>query len=156
MLRLTEIVPGEHDAAGSVAGVLTMSFEERRRSRLRARLDDGREAALLLPRGTVLRDGDRLRAEGGEIVAVRAAPQTLSVARTEDGLLLARAAYHLGNRHVPVEVHGGWLAYEHDHVLDGLVAELGLTVETTKAPFEPEAGGYGHSARARGGHHHEH
>jgi urease accessory protein len=154
MLRLTEMVRGAEGEP--VAGVLTMPFADRRKSRLRARLDDGREVALLLPRGTVLRDGDRLRGEAGEIVAVRAAPQTLSVARTGDGLLLARAAYHLGNRHVPVEVHPGWLAYEHDHVLDGLVAELGLTVEQNTAPFEPEAGGYGHAGTERGGHRHEH
>lgn len=162
MLRLIEVVRGAEGEPA--AGVLTMPFDERRKSRLRGKLDDGREVALLLPRGTVLRDGDRLRAESGEIVVVRAAAQTLSVARTGDGLLLARAAYHLGNRHVPVEVHAGGLAYEHDHVLDGLVAELGLTVETAKAPFEPEAGGYGHAGTAggsetgsgRGGHRHEH
>ncbi len=73
-------------------------------------------------------------------------------------LLLARAAYHLGNRHVPVQVGPGWLAYEHDHVLDGMIEEMGLAVTTRRAPFEPEAGGYRHGgeAPAHGGHHHEH
>jgi urease accessory protein len=163
MLRLTQVI----DAAASAAAldeaprgapaqsVLTMRFEDRRRSRLRARLDDGREAALLLPRGTVLRDGDRLRdPEANEVVTVRAAAQTLSLARTADGLLLARAAYHLGNRHVPVQVGPGWLAYEHDHVLDHMVEELGLNVDTHVAPFEPEAGGYRHAANEAGAHHH--
>jgi urease accessory protein len=161
MLRLTELT--SHDGPRAVAGVLTLRFGDRRRSRLRARLDDGREAALLLPRGTVLRDGDRLRAEGDQaagdlVVAVRAAAETLSWASTDDPLLLARAAYHLGNRHVPVQVGAGWLAYEHDHVLDGMIREMGLRVSTREAPFEPEVGGYRHGgeAPAHGGHHHHH
>ncbi len=129
---------------------------------MRARLDDGREAALLLPHGTILRDGDRLRApDGDEVAVVRAAAQTLSVIHSEDPLLLSRAAYHLGNRHIPVQLGPGWLAYEHDHVLDGMVAELGLTVDTRVAPFEPEAGGYGRTSAKAGaasahGHHHHH
>ena len=75
-------------------------------------------------------------------------------------LLFARAAYHLGNRHVPVQLGPGWLAYEHDHVLDDMVADLGLRVETRVAPFEPEAGGYRHEGNSGGhgghGHRHEH
>ncbi len=156
MLRLTKILDAADRRAG--AGVLTLGFGDRRRSRLRARLDDGREAALLLPRGTILRDGDRLAApDGGEVVTVRAAAEALSLARARDELLLVRGAYHLGNRHVPVEIGSGWLAYQHDHVLDGLVAELGLEVETRMAAFEPEAGGYGRAPAGqtgRHGHHH--
>jgi urease accessory protein len=116
--------------------------------------------ALFLPRGIELRDGDHLRDETGALtVAVRAAEETLSWARADDRLLLARAAYHLGNRHVPVQIGLDWLAYEHDHVLDGMVAELGLSVEVRRAPFEPESGGYRHGGEAAahaGGHHHEH
>ena len=158
MLRFTEVVADRSRTlpAGSAGGaVLTLGFEERRRSRMRIRIDDGREAALLLPRGTVLRDGDRLRdPERDESVTVRAAAQTLSVVRATDPVALARAAYHLGNRHVPVQVGAGWLAYEHDHVLDDMVEELGLAVETRVEPFEPEAGGYRHGEN--GGHRHEH
>ena len=160
MLRFTDVVAEEDADAAAPAGVLTMRFEDRRRSRMRARLDDGREAAVLLPRGTILRDGDRLReAEGGLVVTVRAAAQTLSHVHISDELLLARAAYHLGNRHVPVQIGPGFLAYQHDHVLDGMVAEMGLRVETRRAPFEPESGGYRHGAgeaHRHGGHHHEH
>jgi urease accessory protein len=125
---------------------LTLSFEDRRRSRLLVRLDDLTEAALMLPRGTVLRAGDLLASTDGEAVVVRvkAAAETLSVARTADALLLARGAYHLGNRHVPLQIGVGWLAYQHDHVLDELARALGLAVTTEEGPFEPEAGGYRH------------
>jgi urease accessory protein len=150
MLRLTEVL-GD-DEGGSAVGVLTMRFEDRRRSRMRVALDDGREAALLLPHGTVLRDGDRLRdAAEGTVVSVRAAAQTLSFVATDDLLLLTRTAYHLGNRHIPVQIGQGWLAYEHDHVLDDMVADLGLRVEMRVAPFEPEAGGYRHGGQRGGG-----
>jgi urease accessory protein len=158
MLRFTEVVNDGRDP-GSIEpeqpGRLTLGFEDRRRSRMRLRIDDGREAALLLPRGTILRDGDRLRdAERGEVVTVRAAQQTLSLVRATEAVTLARAAYHLGNRHVPVQVGAGWLAYEHDHVLDEMIEELGLAVETQIAPFEPEAGGYRHGAASIEEHQH--
>ncbi len=152
--RLIELAP---PGAGTVRGTLTLPFGDRRRSRLRARLDDGREVALLLPRGTQLRDGDRLRDAAGDlVVAVRAAEETLSWVRADDRLLLARAAYHLGNRHVPVQLGPGWLAYQHDHVLDGMVREMGLPVEIWRAPFEPEAGGYRQSGGPGAPHGHQH
>jgi urease accessory protein len=129
---------------------LTLPFEQRQKSRLRTRLDSGEEVGLFLARGTVLRHGDRLRATDGRVIEVRAAPETVSTARTDDPLLLARAAYHLGNRHIALQLGPGWLRYLHDHVLDSMVRELGLTVIGEQAPFEPEAGAYG------GGHHHGH
>jgi urease accessory protein len=159
MLRFTEVVAhrGEAPSADTgAAAVVTLGFEDRRRSRMRIRIDDGREAALILPRGTILRDGDVLRdPERGDVVVVRAADQTLSMVHATGAVALARAAYHLGNRHVPVQVGAGWLAYEHDHVLDDMVEELGLAVETRVAPFEPEAGGYRHGA-SNEEHRHEH
>jgi urease accessory protein len=160
MLRFTEVLEGQGGkppVPSGTSGVLTLGFEDRRRSRMRTRTDDGREAALLLPRGTVLRDGDKLRdPDQDAVVTVRAADQTLSLVHAVDAVTLARAAYHLGNRHVPVQVGAGWLAYEHDHVLDDMVEDLGLTIETRIAPFEPEAGGYRHAASEFGEHHHEH
>jgi urease accessory protein len=159
-LRFTEVVPTE---TAEASGVVTLGFADRRRSRMRIHLDDGREAALMLPRGTILHDGDRLRdPESGVVVSVRAADQTLSFVHAAGAVALARAAYHLGNRHIPVQVGAGWLAYEHDHVLDQMVEELGLAVEAHFAPFEPEAGGYrhgaasGHSHGRAHGHEHEH
>lgn len=130
------------DAA--VAVTLTLPFEKRQRSRLSVCLDDGRPAGLFLPRGTVLRDGDRLRAADGLVAQVRAAPEPVSTAVSGEPAALLRAAYHLGNRHVAVQIGEGWLRYLRDHVLDGMVAGLGLTVSHETAPFEPEAGAYGH------------
>ncbi|HZL16405.1 MAG TPA: urease accessory protein UreE [Polyangia bacterium] len=144
MQKFTQVIVG--GVPGRSDGVLTLRFDDRRRSRLRTQLDDGREVALILPRGTILRDGDGLRAEDGAVVTVLAAPQALSLVRAEDPLRLAQAAYHLGNRHIPVQLGSDWLAYEHDHVLDGMVEDLGLLAETVSRPFEPEAGGYRHGA----------
>jgi urease accessory protein len=137
-------------AAESVAQArLVLPYDDRRRCRQRARLESGEEIALLLPRGTILRSGDRLVTDDGLVIAVEAAPEALSSATTADPLLLARAAYHLGNRHVPLQVEPGRLSYRHDHVLDHLVASLGLDVSAVQAPFEPESGayqGHGHPA----------
>jgi urease accessory protein len=148
MLQLREKVEGPPAEAsgGAACASLTLSLADRRKSRLRTRLDDGREATLLLPRGIALRDGDRLLdPQAQTMVIVKAAPEALSVACAADQRLLTRAAYHLGNRHVLVQLGSDWLAYEHDHVLDGMVRALGLTVTAERRPFEPETGGYSHA-----------
>lgn len=137
-LHITE---RQRDALPAQA-TLTLPFELRQKSRLRTRLDSGADVGLFLPRGTVLRHGDRLRAANGLIVEVRAAAETVSTAQTGEPLRLARAAYHLGNRHVALQFGSDWLRYLHDHVLDAMVRELGLTVVCEQAPFEPEAGAY--------------
>lgn len=131
---------------------LTLVFELRRRARLRARLDSGAEVGLLLERGLSLKHGQRLATKDGTLVVeVRARAELLSTVETADPHLLARAAYHLGNRHVPLQIEPGRLSYQHDHVLDGLMQELGLRAHAVERPFEPEAGGYG-----SGGHRHGH
>lgn len=132
---------------------LVLPFELRQRSRLRARLSSGVEAGLILERGTVLRGGDLLRADDGSVIAVVAALETVSTVRDSDPMRLARAAYHLGNRHVPVQIGDGWLRYGHDHVLDDMVRGMGLAVVVEQAPFEPEAGAYGHGGHHSHGHH---
>jgi urease accessory protein len=142
---------------GTAGATVTLTYDQRCKSRQRLKLDDGSEAALLLERGTVLADGDRLAADDGLIIAVKAAPETLSVVRTENPLALARAAYHLGNRHVPLQIAPGDLRYQHDHVLDDLVIALGLTVGVVTAPFQPEGGAYGRQPHAHAhDHHHDH
>jgi urease accessory protein len=109
-----------------------------------------------LARGTVLRDGDGLAADDGTVVQVRAAHELVSTAATDDALLLARAAYHLGNRHVPLQVQRGRLSYEHEHVLDDLARRFGLEVMVEYAPFEPEAGSYANAHSHDHSHPHDH
>jgi urease accessory protein len=130
---------------------LILPFELRQKSRLRATSVAGTELALLLPRGTVFRDGDRLRAVNGLVIAVQAAAESVSTARSDDAAHFARVCYHLGNRHVPLQVGAGWLRYLADHVLDKMVAELGLAVVHEQTPFEPEAGAYHQHAPAGAG-----
>ena len=144
---------------GDPDATLELPFELRQKCRLRARLSSGQEIALFLPRGTVLRHGARLHTTMGRVVQVLAAPETVSVAATGDLHLLTRIAYHLGNRHVPLQVEPGRLAYQHDHVLDDMVEQLGVQVTVEQAPFEPEAGAYGGHSHAQGhdhGHSHAH
>jgi len=132
---------------------LILPFESRQKSRLRARLDTGEEVGLMLERGTLLRGGDCLLDADGRVIEVIAAPETVSVVAAEDPWDLARAAYHLGNRHVSLQVAGRTLRYLHDHVLDGMVRGLGFMVSVDELPFEPEAGAYSHSGAGNAHHH---
>ncbi len=148
MLTFTEKLT----APAPAQATLTLPFEARQKSRLRATLDDGREVALMLTRGSLLRGGDLLCADDGTIVEVRAAAESVSTAFARDPELLTRAAYHLGNRHIAVQIGDTWLRYLHDHVLDHMLEQLGLRVISEHAPFEPEAGAYG--GHAHGAHEH--
>jgi urease accessory protein len=121
------------------AGRLSLRFEYRQRSRQRATLDTGEEIGLLLPRGLVLRGGDRVRDSDGRVFEVAAAPEKLAHIEAPS---LARIAYHLGNRHVPVQVGEAFLRIERDHVLEDMARQLGARVSHVEAPFEPETGAY--------------
>lgn len=119
-------------------------------------LDDGREAGVFLERGESLKHGDLLVSDDGILVRVEAAPERVSTVMSQDPHLLARACYHLGNRHVALQIEPQRLRYLHDHVLDDMVRGLGLAVIVDYAPFEPEPGAYGGSSNARGPDHHQH
>lgn len=121
---------------------LELPFDTRTKSRLRARLASGEEVGLFLPRGTILRGGDLLQGGDGRIVEVVAAPEELLEVRCRNLSELARAAYHLGNRHVAVQVGDEWLRLAADHVLERMLDGLGGQVRHLTAPFEPEAGAY--------------
>lgn len=138
------------DADATASDVLVLNYDDRKRSRLRARTQSGREVAIALSRGSALHDGDLLVAQDGGVLLVRAAPEQVSEVQCEEPVLLARAAYHLGNRHVPLQIGPGFLRYQHDHVLDDMVRRLGLEVGVARAAFEPEGGAYGGHA-AHGG-----
>lgn len=121
-----------------------LDFDARCKSRLLVRLDGGGHAALIVERGRVLRGGDRLRLEDGREVEIVADDESLLEAGSDDPALIAKAAYHLGNRHVAVQLMSGRLRFLADHVLGEMVRGLGLQVAPVVAPFEPEGGAYGH------------
>lgn len=146
MLSIHRLAPDDFVARAT----LTLPFDLRQRSRLRAALDDGREVGLFLPRGQVLRHGQKLLASDGTVVEIKAATETVSTVRAT-GRSLVRAAYHLGNRHLTLQIGDDFLRYIHDHVLDAMVEGLGLEVLVEQAPFEPEAGAY---SDATAHHHH--
>jgi urease accessory protein len=120
---------------------VVLSFEQRQKSRLHAKLESGEEVALVLPRGNVLRGGDVVKTTDGREVEIVAAPEKLLHIESSS---LARIAYHLGNRHVFVQVGDSFLRIAEDHVLEDMLRRLGARVSHVEAPFEPEAGAYGH------------
>jgi urease accessory protein len=146
MLTITERIPGE----GPSDDKLVLPFDQRQKSRIRVMLDSGEEAAVHVERGLVLRGGDRLRASDGRIVLVVAAKEPLTLITATEPRNLMRAAYHLGNRHIALQIGLGWILMEQDHVLEHMLEGLGVQVRHEMAPFEPEAGAYA------GGNHHHH
>ena len=135
---------------------LTLPFELRQKSRLRAALDNGQEVGLLLERGDILRGGDFLQAENGLIIRLNAAAEAVSNITSSDTLLLQKACYHLGNRHVPLQITDNGLRYLQDHVLDQMLESLGLRVTHDMAPFEPESGAYHQHTHTHHNHEHGH
>jgi urease accessory protein len=124
-------------------GRLVLAFEARQKSRQVARLESGEAVAINLPRGTVLRGGDLVVAADGRVIEVVSPPEPLLHVACDSPEALARVAYHLGNRHVAVQVGEGWLRLAADHVLEEMLKGLGARVAPVEAPFEPEAGAYG-------------
>ena len=153
---MIEITSRLHEAAADSRGKdrLELPFEQRQKSRLRARLASGEDASLVLGRGEILRGGDLLVASDGRVVEVVAKPERLLHVECDTAHALARAAYHLGNRHVPVQVGDGYLRLADDHVLEHMLIGLGARVTALEAPFEPEAGAYAGHTHGAGTHAH--
>ncbi|HEX9182479.1 MAG TPA: urease accessory protein UreE [Burkholderiales bacterium] len=144
-----------------VKGQLRLPFDLRQKSRLRTTLVSGEEVGLVLPRGEILRGGDLVTASDGRVIEVLAAPEKLLHVEAANPTDLAKAAYHLGNRHVPVQVGDGFLRLSADHVLEEMLKKLGAKVSLVEAPFEPEAGAYAgghhqHDEMGHGGRIHDH
>ncbi|MCF2146512.1 urease accessory protein UreE [Desmonostoc muscorum LEGE 12446] len=148
MLTFTQLKPPNYNTA--VTLTLALTAEERTRSRHRFETEDGKVVFLHLPRGTVLHDGDILQEESDRsLIRITAKPELVMTAFAETPLLLLRAAYHLGNRHVPVEITPTYLRLSSDSVLRTMLEQLGLEVKEEILPFQPELGAYGQ-------HHHAH
>jgi urease accessory protein len=158
MLSINKLIPQGRGLANVLlkrAATVELDWDVRCKSRFDATDSAGRALAVILPRGSVVRGGDVLVAEDGSLIVVKAAPQPVMVVRhcTEHGspFDLLRAAYHLGNRHVQLELQSDRLLLEPDHVLAGMLKQMHLLVSDEQMPFEPEAGAY-----AAGGHGHAH
>ena len=154
-MPLIELIEKVHGIA-AVHDTVTLPFAARQKSRQRVVLDSGRDAGILLAPGTALDDGDLLRAADGTAVRVQAAAEAVTTARTADPLRLARACYHLGNRHVALQVGPGWVRLLPDHVLDAMLGVLGLNVMHERVIFEPERGAYGGHTHGHGHAHDDH
>jgi urease accessory protein len=144
---VTERVTDRVDTSADLT--LRLTAEERTRSRHRFETVEGEVVHLQLPRGTMLQDGDLLRSQpDGRVIRVIAKPEPVLTATADSSLALLQAAYHLGNRHVPLEINATYLRLSPDPVLKDLLEHRGLQVVEEIQPFEPETGAYG------GGHHH--
>ena len=149
-MRSTSILPkGGWEAAREVDFVL-VDYDRRHRRRIVLPTEAGAEVLLDLPRAARLRDGDGLVLEDGGVVRVRARAEALAEIHAHGEGNLIRIAWHLGNRHLPVQLLGEYIRIRADHVIEAMVEGLGGHVERIEAPFDPEAGAY-----AGGGHHHD-
>jgi urease accessory protein len=142
------------------AAMVELDWDVRCKSRFDATDSTGRAIGVFLPRGSVVRGGDVLVGEDGSLIVVKAAQQPVMVVRhcADHGspFDLLRAAYHLGNRHVQLELQPDRLLLEPDHVLADLLQRMHLLVEHTQAPFEPEAGAYAGGGHGPDRHAHDH
>jgi urease accessory protein len=159
MLQVSKILPGGQGLAPVLlkrAATVELDWDVRQKSRFDATDSQGRRLGVFLPRGTAVRGGDVLVAEDGSMIRVLAAPQPVLVIRhcPDHGTPfdLMRAAYHLGNRHVAIELQPDHLKIEPDHVLAEMLRRMHLIVTEANEAFEPEGGAYG----AHGGHGHGH
>lgn len=134
---------------GSSFESIELSFDTRQKSRFRATLNNGSDIGADLPRTGILRSGSFIATDLGEILKVEAKAEQLMAVTSSDSFELLKAAYHLGNRHVPLMLTPTALYFEPDHVLAEMVEGLGLQVESVLHPFEPESGAYAQ-------HQHEH
>ena len=125
-----------------VGDSLSLPFDMRQKSRFKAVLESGTEVGIFLERGKILRDGESLQAENGLVIKLSAAKEHLSTVTSSDTLLLAKLCYHLGNRHIPLQITTQQIFYQKDSVLDDMVLILGGKVQHQFLPFEPEQGAY--------------
>ncbi len=160
MLTVNKLLPRGQSLAPALrrrAATVELDWDTRQKSRFEATDSQGRRLGVFLPRGSVVRGGDVLVAEDGSLIVAQAAPQPVLEVRAAQAFDLLRAAYHLGNRHVQLELQAELLKLEPDHVLAQMLRQMGLQVAEAQAAFEPEAGAYAAGSHAHGhGHEHAH
>ena len=147
---------GADSVACDVTDQVQLSFDERCRSRGKGESDNGMTVAWFFERGQSLKHGDLLQGEDGGLFKIVAAAEKVSKVTAGDSYLLMRIAYHLGNRHVPLQITPGYLLYQVDHVLDEMARGLGGMVAHCDLAFQPEDGAYAaHGHGHQQGHHHQ-
>ena len=164
MLTCSKLISGGQGLAAALvkrAATVALDWDVRQKSRFDATDSTGRAIGVFLPRGTLVRGGDVLVLEDGSLVRVQAAPQEVlritACAQHGSAFDLTRAAYHLGNRHVPIELKPDHLKIEPDHVLAEMLRAMHMTVVTVQEAFEPEGGAYSSHGHTQGhGHSHDH
>lgn len=132
----------EHISSDQNFDTVELSFDTRQKSRFRASLANGIDIGADLPRTGILRSGSYIATANGEVLRVDAKPERLMQVTAQNDFDLLKAAYHLGNRHVPLMLTPTALYFEPDHVLAEMVMGLGLVVHEVEHPFEPESGAY--------------
>jgi len=163
MLTINKLISRGHGLAAVLlkrASEVELDWDVRQKSRFDATDKLGRHLGVFLPRGQVVRGGDVLVAEDGSLIRVIAAPQAVLEVRhcSQHGspFDLMRAAYHLGNRHVQLELQADRLLLEPDHVLADMLRQMHLIVSEAQLPFEPESGAYASAGHSHGHEHHDH
>jgi urease accessory protein len=172
MLRAVEHHPATSWPAARAVDSLTLDYDNRHRRRISLTTDGGAAVLLDLPKAVAMAHGDGLRLEDGRWLAVRAAPEALVEICADDATLLARIAWHIGNRHFPAQILDAAIRIRPDHVMEAMILGLGGALTRLEAPFQPEGGAYGAQPRghadahahsedhaphaSHGGHHHSH
>lgn len=155
MIRATEVI-AKGDWKGDPADTVVLDFDDRHRRRFAMEGVGGLNFLLDLPEAVALRTGDALKLEDGRVIEVIGAAESLAEIRAENGEHLLRLAWHLGNRHLPVQVTNNRLRIRRDHVIEAMVQGLGGQVRIVEAAFDPEGGAYAQATHAHGHDHHGH
>jgi urease accessory protein len=163
MLQISKLIPQGAGLAAVLlkrASSVELDWDVRQKSRFEASDSAGRQLGVFLPRGTVVRGGDVLVAQDGSLIKVMASAQAVlkitACSSHGSAFDLIRAAYHLGNRHVPIELKPEHLKIEPDHVLMEMLRAMHLTVQEVTESFEPESGAYAQGGHAHSSHSHSH
>ena len=148
--------PAGHWPKEEAAGTLTLDFDGRHRRRIRLTADQGEDVLLDLPNAVAMADGDGLQLDDGRWLKIQAAPELVVEIRHQDFNQLVRFAWHLGNRHLPMEIRDEVLRIRPDHVIEDMLHRLGADLVKVQTPFQPEGAAHGHHDHNHNhdGHHH--
>ena len=143
MIKGNKIILGKLSKGLASSDSVTLNYDNRYRRRIAMKTDGGKDFLLDLAKTTELRSGDLIELEDGRFIEVKAASEKLMKATSDEPLLILKAAWHIGNRHLSCEIQMDNLILRFDHVILQMLENLGLTLEVINQPFNPEGGAYG-------------